>query len=718
MFSQIEVARTLGFCFGVSRAVRMAEDAAIGGGRVSTWGPLIHNKWVTERLGELGVTVASDLSECIPGQTVVLRSHGVSPQEREALQNAGCRVLDATCPHVARIHQHVRLLENEGRRIFILGDETHPEVRGTVAYCRDPVIIKDETTLWEFFDNHPKQAEKPVALIAQTTARRDLWDICTQIFEKLCTNGKIIDTICKATLLRQNEAARLAAQCGAMVIVGDVDSSNTRKLADICRTSCPRVLLLERAADWPRGWLCDQKNVGLTAGASTPPWAIKEVYQTMSEEIRKEMSETAEAAQIQELAPDPTPEEELALSAETSSQQDVDSEESFASMLEKTFKTINTGDKVIGVVTAVTATEIHVDLGAKHAGYIPLSELTDDPDARVEDLARVGQEIEACVTRVNDVEGVIALSKRRLDSVNNWNDVELARESHVIMSGIVTEENKGGVVVTVKGIRVFVPASLTGLPKETPMSTLLKQRVKVCVTEVNRARRRVVGSIRAAQNEERRKQSETVWKEIEVGKHYQGLVKSLTSYGCFVDIGGVDGMVHVSELTWRRIKHPSEAVAPGQKIDVYVIGFDREKKKISLGHKDPNENPWQKFIDTFRVGDTVNVRVVKLMPFGAFSEVIPGVDGLIHIGQITDRRIGKPGDVLSEGQQVDAKITAIDYEHKKISLSIRALMDLETPSEETQAKYASLPDEVVASATADAPPAIPSMEEPPQPAEE
>ena len=418
----------------------------------------------------------------------------------------------------------------------------------------------------------------------------------------------------------------------------------------------------------------------------------------MLEEIKQETAQTAEFTQNEAISEAPPPIVEPADPPEETSSPSPDEEESFEAMLERSLKTIHTGDRVTGVVTAITSTEVHVDLGAKHAGFISLSELTDDPDVKVEDLARVGQEIEASVVRVNDVEGVIALSKRRLDSVNSWNDVESARENHVILSGIVTEENKGGVVVTVKGVRVFVPASLTGLPKDVPMSTLFKKRVKVIVTEVNRARRRVVGSIRAAQNEERRALSDALWKNIEIGKQYHGVVKSLTSFGCFVDIGGVDGMVHVSELSWRRIKHPSEVVALDQEIDVYVIGFDMEKRKISLGHKDQSENPWQKFIDAYHVGDTVNVRVVKLMPFGAFSEVIPGVDGLIHIGQITDRRIGKPGDVLTEGQQVDVKITAIDYENKKISLSIRALMEPELPSEEEQAKAALLPDEVVASA--------------------
>ena len=353
------------------------------------------------------------------------------------------------------------------------------------------------------------------------------------------------------------------------------------------------------------------------------------------------------------------------------SDENIEIEESFAEMLEKSIKTLNTGEKVTGVVTGITPTEIYVDLGTKHAGYIPVSELTDDPTAKVEDLVKIGDEIETYVMRVNDQEGVVTLSKKRLDTVKSWDDIEQAREEHTTVEGVVTEENKGGVVVSIKGVRVFVPASQTGLPRETPMSQLLKQHVRLRITEVNRQRKRVVGSIRAVQQEARKAAAEKIWETIEVGNEYEGTVKSLTSYGAFVDIGGVDGMVHISELSWSRIKHPSEVVSVGDTVEVYVISFDKEKKKISLGMKDR----WEVFTGKYQPGDVANVRVVKLMTFGAFAEVVPGVDGLIHISQIADHRIDKPGDVLSEGQMVDVKIIDIDYDNKKVSLSIRALLE-------------------------------------------
>ena len=427
-----------------------------------------------------------------------------------------------------------------------------------------------------------------------------------------------------------------------MIVIGDRKSSNTTRLAELCRAHCPLVYHISRAEELDRRMVSGVASVGITAGASTPGWIIKEVNHKMSEENNNNAMEI---------------------------------EESFADMLEKSIKTLNTGDKVTGVVTGITPSEVNVDLGTKHAGYIPISELTDDPSVKPEDIVKVGDTIETYVMRVNDVEGVATLSKKRLDSVKNWDTIEAAVEDKTIMEGIVTEQNKGGIVVNVKGIRVFVPASQTGMPRGADLSEMIKEHVKLRITEVNRSRRRVVGSIRAVRAEERAAKAAEVWANIEVGKKYDGVVKSLTSYGAFVDIGGVDGMVHVSELSWSRIKNPAEVVSVGDEVSVYVIAFDPEKKKISLGMKDHNEDPWEKFTSTYEVGSVASVRVVKLMTFGAFAEIVPGVDGLIHISQIADHRIDKPSDELEEGQIVDVKITDIDYDRKKVSLSIRALLN-------------------------------------------
>ena len=359
----------------------------------------------------------------------------------------------------------------------------------------------------------------------------------------------------------------------------------------------------------------------------------------------------------------------------------VNETESFEEMVEKSIKTLHNGEKVTGIVAAITNTEVSVDLGCKHAGYIPVAELSADPNAKVEDIVKVGDEVEAFVMRVNDVEGTVMLSKKRLDSVKSWDVIEELRANKETVEGVVTEENKGGVVVTVKGLRVFVPASQTGIPKDQPMTELLKQTVKLRITEVNQSRRRIVGSIRAVAYEERKAKAEAIWNEIEVGKVYTGTVKSMTSYGAFVDIGGIDGMVHVSEISWSRIKQPSDVLSIGDVIQVYVLSFDKEKRKISLGYKTEADNPWTKFTTSVAVGDAVDAKIVKLMPFGAFAEILPGVDGLIHISQIADRRIATPGEVLTEGQEVKVKVTEINEEKHKVSLSIRALLE-NAPTEE------------------------------------
>ena len=635
---RLELARSAGFCYGVRRAVQMAEMAAEEGRPCVMLGPIIHNRDVIAYLESIGVGLVDTPEEVPPGTAVLIRSHGEGRPVHEALARLGRPVIDATCPNVSRIHQIVSRAEEGGRQVLIIGTRTHPEVAAIAGWCRRPVVREGVAELSNWLETAPERRDIPLTMVSQTTSTRFIWDSCVEKAKKECTNLKIFDTICNATCKRQSEAQALAARSDAMVVIGGRESSNTKRLAELCGALCPMVVWIERAAELEPSNLCRKASIGITAGASTPEWIIKEVYDKMSDE-------------------------------------NIEIEESFAEMLEKSIKTLNTGEKVTGVVTGITPTEIYVDLGTKHAGYIPVSELTDDPTAKVEDLVKIGDEIETYVMRVNDQEGVVTLSKKRLDTVKSWDDIEQAREEHTTVEGVVTEENKGGVVVSIKGVRVFVPASQTGLPRETPMSQLLKQHVRLRITEVNRARRRVVGSIRAVEAEERAAKAAEVWANIEENKRYTGTVKSLTSYGAFVDIGGVDGMVHISELSWSRIKHPSEVVSVGDTVEVYVISFDKEKKKISLGMKDRSQNPWEVFTGKYQPGDVANVRVVKLMTFGAFAEVVPGVDGLIHISQIADHRIDKPGDVLSEGQMVDVKIIDIDYDNKKVSLSIRALLE-------------------------------------------
>ena len=637
---KVILAESAGFCYGVRRAVDLAEKTAEETGGCWMLGDLIHNSYVVEDLARRGIRKISDSNQLGSGDTVVIRSHGELKSVLDGLESRGVRCVNATCPNVCRIQKLVAQAEEEGRQPVIIGEPHHPEVIGIASWCRHPLVFEGPEAVKMWLADDPKNREIPVTLVAQTTCIRELFETSWKILKKECTNAKIFDTICNATHKRQTEAASIAAEVDVMVVVGDRKSANTKHLTEICMKRCSRVLQIENADELSPDFFHGCSVAGLTAGASTPAGIIKEVYATMSEEIK-----VAEGK-----------------------------EESFEELLNQSFKTLNTGEKVTGTVLAINPTEVLVDVGAKQYAYIKMSELTDDPNAKPEDIVKVGDEIETYIVRVNDVEGYAELSKKRLDAVKVWENIETAVEEKTVLEGTVTEENKGGIVVSVKGVRVFVPASQSGMPRGADLSEMKGQKVQLRITEVNRARRRVVGSIRSVSDEARKAAQEAVWGSIEVGKHYTGTVKSMTSYGVFVDIGGVDGMVHISELSWSRIKTPAEVCKVGDTMDVYVISFDAEKHKISLGCKDHSVDPWTNFMNKYSVGDVAEVRIVKLMTFGAFAEVVPGVDGLIHISQIADRRIEKPEDVLSEGQIVEAKITAVDEEKKKISLSIRALL--------------------------------------------
>ena len=637
----VTVAKSAGFCFGVSRAVELVEQAAGAGKRVVTLGPIIHNRHVVDRFRKMGVGVIAAPEEAQPGDTVIIRSHGVAREVYERLQRQDVEIVDATCPFVKRIHDIVRRAEEEGRLPIIIGTPTHPEVEGIAGWCGECRVFSCREDLENWANSHADLKDSAICMVSQTTSTESLWKSCGIFAKKQFTNLKIFDTICRATEYRQSEAAELSRSCQAMVVVGDLTSSNTGRLAMICREHCDKVFLVDNAAELKAEDFSGVSDVGITAGASTPAWIIKEVNKTMSEITN------VEAVQ----------------------------EENFAELLEQSIKTLNTGDKVKGTVTGIGNTEVQVDLGTKHAGYIPYDEVSTDPSVKPEDVLKVGDEIEVFVVRVNDQEGTVQLSKKKLDGLKVWDDMAAWVDNKTTVEGTITEENKGGLVANVKGIRVFIPASQSGIAKGGDMAGMVGKAIQMKITEVNRARRRVIGSIRAVASEARKAAQEKIWAEIENGKKYHGVVKSLTSYGAFVDIGGVDGMVHVSELSWNRIKTPADVVKVGDEIDVYVISFDPEKHKISLGYKTAEMNPWNQFMTNYSIGDVVDAKVVKLMTFGAFAEILPGVDGLIHISQIADRRIGKPEDVLSEGQMVKVKITDVDAENKRISLSIRALLE-------------------------------------------
>lgn len=639
--SRVTVAQSAGFCFGVRRAVDLAEREAAKHQTLYSYGEIIHNTHETRRLEKLGVRTAECTSDIPDGAAVLVRAHGVTRAVYEELEAKGCTVYDATCPFVAKIHRIVEAESKAGRRIIILGSKNHPEVLGIAGWCQNAAIYESSEQLLQALDELGLPPETPVSVVGQTTLNRASWNISVKILKKRYTNCKIFDTICNATDERQTEARSLAGRSDCMVVIGDKKSSNTKRLYEISASLCPHVLHIEDATELGTSDIEALRGltVGITAGASTPAWIIKEVSNMMSAETR------------------------------------IETNEDFAAMLEESFKTLNNGDKVTGTVIAVSPTEVQVDLGVKHTAYIPVSELSDDPSYKVEEHVKPGDEIEAVVVRVNDLEGTVALSKKRVDQLKGWETIEAAKEEHTPVEGTIIEENRGGIVATAHGVRVFIPASQTGVPKDESMAQLVKTKQTFYITEINRQRKRVVGSIRQIQQEARKAAAEKVWETIEVGAEYEGTVKSLTSYGAFVDIGGVDGMIHISELSWGRIKHPSEVVSIGDHVNVYVIALDRENKKISLGYKRPEDNPWNIFTTNFQVGDTATVKILKFMPFGAFAEIVPGVDGLIHISQIADHRIAKAEEALTIGQEVEAKIIDINDEKKKVSLSIRALLD-------------------------------------------
>ena len=637
---QVILAKTAGFCYGVERAVHMAEVAAREGGCVML-GSIIHNDRVITALEALGARQADSPQQVRPGETVIIRAHGETREALRVLEERGAQIMDATCPHVLRIHRLVEQAARAGRTPIIIGEAHHPEVMAAASRCERSVVLENTAELADWVAADPARKDMDLLVTAQTTCIRSIWEECVKFLKKQCTNAEIFDTICDATQKRQSEAANIAGRADVMVVVGDRKSANTRHLAEICSTRCARVYQIEGPEELRVGFLNGCSVAGLTAGASTPAGIIKEVYATMSEEI-KNMEAT---------------------------------EESFEEMLEKSFKTLNTGEKVTGIVTAIGPTEVQVDLGCKQAGYISVDELSADPNVKPEDVVKVGDEIETYIIRVNDVEGYAMLSKKRLDAVKVWEDIEKAREDKTTLEGKVTEENKGGLVANVKGVRVFIPASQAVANRGDDLEALKGQDVQFRIIEVNRQRRRAVGSIRSVLREQRKAAQAKFWESVEEGQEFTGTVKSLTNFGAFVDLGGVDGMIHISELSWNRIKHPSEVVSVGDTVQVYVKSLDRENGKISLGYKKKEDNPWEILKNEYPVGTVCDATVVGMTTFGAFAKILPGIDGLIHISQIADRRIEKPQDVLKVGDVVKVKITDIDFDKKRVSLSIRALLE-------------------------------------------
>ena len=641
----IKKADSAGFCFGVNRAISMVKDLVDHDVKVCTLGPIIHNMEVVRELEQHGCRPVESIGEINEGEILVIRSHGVPKTVIDELDKKGIEYQDATCPFVKKIHRIVSEAVVGEEVVLIAGNASHPEVKGIIGNCKtDCYTFNNEGELDNLLTNILKENNKLVKVVAQTTFDTKEWKKSVKKIKKLCTNSKIFDTICNATSVRQSEADEIAAQSDFMVVIGDRHSSNTAKLFDICKRRCGNTVLIETAAELDMNQVRAAENIGVTAGASTPAKIIKEVLDTMSEEIK---------------------------SGETTNL-----EESFEELLEESLKNLNTNERVMGTVISIAPNEVQVDVGRKQTGFVPVSELSNDPSAKPEDIVKVGDEIELLIMKTNDQEGTIMLSKRRVDAQKSWEELQEKVDSQEILTSKVTEAVKGGVIVLYNGVRVFIPASQATASRDESLEDLVGQDVDFRLIEVSQRGRykRAIGSIRSVLKEQRAAQREEFWKNCEVGKRYTGVVKSLTSYGAFVDLGGVFGMIHISELSWTHIKHPSEVVNVGDTVEVYVKDINEETKKISLGFKNADDNPWEILKRDYPEGTVVNATIVGLTTFGAFANIIPGIDGLIHISQIANKRIDKPADVLSVGDTVEAKITAIDFDKKRVSLSMRALL--------------------------------------------
>ena len=632
---QIILAKTAGFCFGVNRAVKLTYELLEQGRPVATLGPLIHNPQVVEDLESKGAITCDSVDDVPDGYEVVIRSHGVGQSVYDKISTRRLAYHDATCPFVTKIHKIAARAGAVGAILLVAGDAKHPEVQGIVGHTTGKVeVFANLAELEKLLPELTQQ--KSIFAVAQTTFNVQSWETCKEFLKNQCTNAKIFDTICNATWARQQEAEDLSQKCDHMVVIGGHHSSNTQKLLQVAARHT-KAINVETADELDKDWLNGARIVGVTAGASTPSSIIEEVLNCMSEEIRDDMSF-----------------EEMLAASEA--------------------KPLYAGKIVKAKVISVSPTECVVGIdGSKHTGIVKLSEMSHDPNAKMEDLVKVDDELDLVVVKTNDQEGVDTLSRVRFEAQKGMKDVSEAAENGTVMEGDVMEANKGGVVVNVKGVRVFVPRSQATMRRDEDYTKLVGQHVKLVITEC--AGRKIVGSINKVTAEENKAKRDEFWKNVEVDKQYTGVVKSLTSYGAFVDIGGVDGLCHISELSWNNIKHPSEVVSVGDTIEVYVKSYDPENQKVSLGYKKEEDNPWEKLKNEYPIGSEFEAPVVSITKFGAFVRILPGIDGLVHISEISNERVNKVSDVLKVGDMVKVKLINVDFDRKRISLSMKACLD-------------------------------------------
>lgn len=649
---EIVVAKTAGFCFGVNKAVQLVNNLLERADRqIYTLGAIIHNEQLVDRLKLKGVRVIHDVNEAGKPEgnseksCIVIRAHGVTPDVYESIRQKGFTIADATCPYVKKIHTLVKEKFDEGYQIIIVGNREHPEVKGISGWCENTAYIVDSV---EEAGELP-ESDRKTFVVAQTTMIGEKWNAITDLLKIKFKNMEKFDTICNATISRQEEAAKIAQTVDCMIVVGSRNSSNTQKLYEICKNYCSNTYKIEMVGELPPLNIKKIKRLGITAGASTPDWIIKEVIEKM-EELKSQENEM-----------------------------------SFKEAFEDSLVTLRTGEIVKGKIIGFNNAEVYVDLGFKSDGTIPVEQFSSDPEFKPEECINIGDEVEAFVVRVNDGEGNVLLSKKKVDSIRSWSAMENAFENKLPVKVKVIEDTKGGLIAVYNGNKMFIPASQVGEKYVKDLKEFLNKTIEVRIIELNKNKKKLVASQRVLLTEKKRKMENELWNNITEGAKYEGIVKSLTDFGAFVDIGGVDGLIHISELSWTKIKHPSEVLKVGDKVEVTVLEFDKEKKRISLGYRKEEDNPWTGVEEKYKVGDIVKGKVVRLVPFGAFVELKKGLDGLVHISQISDFRLGKPGDVLKIGQEVEAKVLEVNIESKKISLSIKEVKPI-NPAVESNAE--------------------------------
>ncbi len=726
---EIRKAPHIGYCKGVKRALAMAEQAVAEKGFVETWGPLIHNPGELARLSQT-IRAVDDLGQ-VRGGRVLLRAHGVSPKVLAAAEALGVEIIDGTCPDVARVQKLAARFTAEGYQVIILGDPRHPEVEGVKGWSGDTALVVRNAQ-----EASALPALEKAALIAQTTERESNFLATAWALESRVEDLVAVNTICGHTRRLQAATANLARQADAMLVLGGRNSSNTLKLAQISEEAGLPVFLVESLVDLDIDIVRSGRVIGLTAGASTPEHFIEEVVERMSEleklenegaeimaeqasEITQESSAGAEAAAAdvaeaaagaEAEAQEGQAEQEATVAAAGQDQAAAeepdspdapesaapqDSEEPAASSANEAdaftqeygdMKEIRRGARVKGVVVQVKDDELLVDIGGKSEGVLSSSELSADDARNIHERFQIGDEIDVLILRKENQEGYPVLSKRRVDQDLAWDRLAQLKQEKAIVTGVVSDVVKGGVLVDV-GVRGFVPASLVSLGYVEDLSTYVGKELQMKIIECDKHSNKLVLSAKAVLRRASQALKEQTWAEVEEGQTRHGVVRRLTSFGAFVDIGGVDGLLHVSEIAWYRVNHPADLLKEGDEVDVYILGVDRENEKISLGMKQLIPNPWSQAKEKYPEGSVIPAKVMRTTDFGAFLEVEPGVEGLVHISQMAHHRVEKTEDVVKPGDDVMVKVISVDAEAKRMSLSIKATLpeDGELPLEEAPA---------------------------------